>query len=114
MTKDAENKRKDNFPTLSSCLRQKLSSVICATESKTTNLTNKKREVTSGTLYNLLASALDNMPDGKQRFFLCLSTNRIDLLHRVGKKHANKFFSYLKSENCSVVRLKSGNNFTML
>ncbi|MPD00625.1 hypothetical protein E2C01_096110 [Portunus trituberculatus] len=62
-----ENRKKDSGGTLSSCLRQKLSSVICTTDNKAstgTVVTAKKRDVTSGTLYNLLASCLDNMPDG--------------------------------------------------
>ncbi|XP_018018894.1 serine/threonine-protein kinase PLK1 [Hyalella azteca] len=50
-------------------LFEKLTSVIYATDGKNTNclgslVTGRKREVTSGTLYNLLASCLDSMPDG--------------------------------------------------
>ena len=66
-----ENRKKDTGGTLSSCLRQKLSSVICTTDNKAstgTVVTAKKRDVTSGTLYNLLAACLDNMPDGKSRW----------------------------------------------
>ncbi|XP_068228499.1 serine/threonine-protein kinase PLK2-like [Palaemon carinicauda] len=58
-------RKKDSGGTLSSCLRQKLSSVICTTDNKASagNLVGKKRDITSGTLYNLLAACLDNMPD---------------------------------------------------
>lgn len=63
-----DNRKKESGGTLSSCLRQKLSSVICATDNKgsaSTAVAAKKRDVTSGTLYNLLAACLDNMPDGQ-------------------------------------------------
>ncbi|XP_069993490.1 serine/threonine-protein kinase PLK1-like [Penaeus vannamei] len=64
-TSKEENRKKDSGGTLSSCLRQKLSSVICTTDNKASagNLVGKKRDITSGTLYNLLAACLDNMPD---------------------------------------------------
>ncbi|KAB7494327.1 Serine/threonine-protein kinase PLK1 [Armadillidium nasatum] len=71
-----EEAAKRNAPTLSSCLRQKLSSVICATDNNKINATAlacKKREITSGTMYNLLAACLDNMPDGMSDFDI--STN---------------------------------------
>ncbi|XP_064114868.1 serine/threonine-protein kinase PLK1-like isoform X1 [Macrobrachium nipponense] len=60
-----EPRKKDSGGTLSSCLRQKLSSVICTTDNKASagNLVGKKRDITSGTLYNLLATCLDIMPD---------------------------------------------------
>lgn len=58
-------KGKEYSPTFSN-LRQKLSSVICSTDAKinSSNMAQKKKDISSGALYNLLASALDNMPDG--------------------------------------------------
>ncbi|XP_045117846.1 serine/threonine-protein kinase PLK1-like isoform X2 [Portunus trituberculatus] len=97
-----ENRKKDSGGTLSSCLRQKLSSVICTTDNKAstgTVVTAKKRDVTSGTLYNLLASCLDNMPDD-------MSTNPAVLNHTplfISKwiDYSNKYgFGYQLSDNC--------------
>lgn len=80
-----ENRKKESGGTLSSCLRQKLSSVICATDNKgsaSTAVAAKKRDVTSGTLYNLLAACLDNMPDGQhtQPVFYHRGWNKLNLL----------------------------------
>lgn len=63
--KEEQRGKKDSGGTLSSCLRQKLSSVICTNDNKASggNIAGKKKDITSGTLYNLLATCLDNMPD---------------------------------------------------
>ncbi|CAL4122258.1 unnamed protein product, partial [Meganyctiphanes norvegica] len=60
-----ELRKKDSGGTFSSCLRQKLSSVICTNDNKASggNIVGKKKDISSGTLYNLLATCLDNMPD---------------------------------------------------
>ncbi|KAG7165484.1 serine/threonine-protein kinase PLK2-like [Homarus americanus] len=96
-----ENRKKDSGGTLSSCLRQKLSSVICTTDNKasTGNLVGKKRDITSGTLYNLLAACLDNMPDD-------MSSNPSVQSHTplfISKwiDYSNKYgFGYQLSDNC--------------
>lgn len=96
-----ENRKKDSGGTLSSCLRQKLSSVICTTDNKasTGNPVGKKRDITSGTLYNLLAACLDNMPDD-------MSSNPSVQSHTplfISKwiDYSNKYgFGYQLSDNC--------------
>lgn len=64
-----DNRRKESNGGNGIRLFEKLSSVIYSPDSKSTNclgslVAGKKRDITSGTLYNLLATCLDSMPDG--------------------------------------------------
>ena len=73
LAKDTNNRRKDNIGSNGLRLFEKLTSVIYTPESKNMNclgslVGGRKKDVTSGTLYNLLAACLDSMPDGE-----CLS-----------------------------------------
>lgn len=96
-----ENRKKDSGGTLSSCLRQKLSSVICTTDNKASsgNVVGKKRDITSGTLYNLLAACLDNMPDDMSSNPSVQTYNPLFISKWID--YSNKYgFGYQLSDNC--------------
>ncbi|KAK4317164.1 hypothetical protein Pmani_011744 [Petrolisthes manimaculis] len=96
-----ENRKKDSGGTLSSCLRQKLSSVICTTDNKASggNVISKKRDITSGTLYNLLAACLDNMPDDMSNNPAVQSHTPLFISKWID--YSNKYgFGYQLSDNC--------------
>ena len=83
--KDPNNRRKDTIGANGLRLFEKLTSVIY-TDGKNTNclgglVGGKKREVTSATLYNLLAACLDSMPDCE--YFQCFEVNFLCVIHEV-------------------------------